>query len=84
MLSSLLPDKYSISVIKNIIVLFVLCCIKSTGFSNQKADEFEPNGKPIVLIFANFHNDFVSGGVLPAFDKTQSYLGYQYRFNAEW
>ncbi len=44
----------------------------------------EPQGKPVALIFSNFHTDYVDGSSQKAFEIQRAYLGYRYTFNSEW
>lgn len=57
--------------------------ILTTGFSQNSTDEFKPNGKPLALIFTNFHTASSDGETMPAFENTRAYLGYEYNFSNE-
>lgn len=58
--------------------------ILATGFSQNSTDEFKPNGKPLALIFTNFHTESSDGETMPEFEITRAYLGYEYNFSKEW
>lgn len=51
---------------------------------SQESGVFKSQGKPVALIFSNFHKDFSGGNKTSAFEITRAYLGYEYNFNAEW
>jgi hypothetical protein len=56
-----------------------------TTICGQKVpDNFTPSGKPLALLYPNFHTDFSEGNARPAFDITRAYLGYEYRFSRDW
>jgi len=57
--------------------------IFSVAFSQEKTDDFKPNGKPLALIFTNFNTEFVDGESLKKFEITRAYLGYEYNFSKE-
>ncbi len=65
-----------------LIVLLALSTLATT--SGQESTGVQPQGKPLSLIFSNFHKDFTDGNKFQAFEITRAYLGYQYTFNAEW
>lgn len=58
--------------------------IINVTFSQEKSEDFKPNGKPLALIFTNFHSDFTDGETLPFFEITRAYLGYEYNFSKQW
>ncbi|WP_346858954.1 hypothetical protein [uncultured Draconibacterium sp.] len=64
-------------------LLLAMLSIVSTSFSQNSTDEFEPNGKPLALIFTNFNTAFSDGETNPAFGITRAYLGYEYNFSKE-
>ena len=51
------------------------------GFTQESSNKFEPNGKPLALIFTNFHTASSNGETVPAFENTRAYLGYEYNFS---
>lgn len=51
------------------------------GFSQEKATEFKPSGKPFMKIFTNYHSSFSDGETTKAFELTRVYLGYDYSFS---
>ena len=70
---------------KKIAVLFLLIQgLFTMGYSQNTSEEFKPGGKPLALIFANFHSDFVDGETYPGYEITRAYLGYEYSFSKEW
>ncbi len=52
--------------------------------SQDKKEEFKPNGKPLALIFTNFHTSTTGGETTPEFENTRAYLGYEYNFSKQW
>jgi hypothetical protein len=68
---------------KSIFLLLALLSIVSTSFSQNSTDEFEPNGKPLALIFTNFHTTTSNGETNYEFENTRAYLGYEYNFSKE-
>jgi len=69
---------------KLIAVMFFLAGTIAIAFSQEKTTVFEPNGKPLALIFTNFNTASTDGEITPAFEITRAYLGYEYNFNPEW
>ena len=70
---------------KKIAVLFLLIQgVFTMGYSQDTTEEFKPGGKPLALIFANFHSDFIDGETYPAYEITRAYLGYEYNFSKTW
>lgn len=70
---------------KKIIVLTLLMqSILTAGTGQEKTTEFQPGGKPLALIFTNFHTTFIENNTLPAFEITRAYLGYEYDFSPLW
>jgi len=43
--------------------------------------DFKPSGKPIALIYTNFHASFTQNQTNLAFEVTRAYLGYEYNFS---
>jgi hypothetical protein len=69
---------------KKVSLLFLLVLgIAITGFSQESTEEFKPNGKPLALIFTNFHTASSDGETTPEFENTRAYLGYEYNFSKE-
>ena len=58
--------------------------IVAIGFSQISSEEFKPNGKPLALVFTNFHTATSDGETAPAFENTRAYLGYEYNFSESW
>ncbi len=50
-------------------------------FSQEKAEEIKPYGKPFMKIFSNYHTTFSDGETTKAFELTRAYLGYEYFFS---
>lgn len=70
---------------KKLIFLWLLIPgIISVAFSQEKTEEFKPNGKPLALIFTNFNTTFSDGVTTPSFEITRAYLGYEYHFSKQW
>lgn len=69
---------------KLILLWLIVPGIISVAFSQEKTEEFKPNGKPLALIFTNFHSDFTDGETMPSFEITRAYLGYEYNFSKQW
>ena len=70
---------------KNLLVFIFLIILTTKVLHSQTNDEtFTPDGKPLALIFSNFNTQFSDGNVMPAFDITRAYLGYEYNFTPEW
>lgn len=65
------------------LLLLLILGIVITGFSQEKTEEFKPNGKPLALIFTNFHTAFSDGESASEFENTRAYLGYEYNFSKE-
>lgn len=53
------------------------------AFGQEEANDFKPNGKPLALIFTNFHISTSDGNTKPEFENTRAYLGYEYNFSKE-
>src|SRR5690606_36032894 len=72
------------SIIKHILLFILL--VPATAFMafGQDSDPFKPKGKPVALIFSNFHKNFSGGSKSSAFEITRAYLGYEYTFSPEW
>lgn len=66
---------------KILLLLLLIPGIVAAGFSQNSTDEFKPNGKPLALIFTNFHTSTSDGETAPAFENTRAYLGYEYNFS---
>ena len=60
---------------KLIVLLLLLPGFVTKGFSQNSTDEFTPNGKPLALIFTNFHTSTSNGETMPEFEITRAYLG---------
>ena len=61
-----------------------LVLISITFMASSQNENFKPGGKPIVLVYSNFHSDFVDNEAIPAFEIQRAYLGYEYNFSNEW
>ena len=68
---------------KLFVFLLLVQGIVATGLS-QESNDFKPNGKPLALIFTNFHTSFTESSTMPAFEITRAYLGYEYNFSRDW
>jgi hypothetical protein len=66
---------------KLILLLFLFQGIITAAISQEDTDEFKPNGKPLALIFTNFHTSSSDGETMPEFENTRAYLGYEYNFS---
>ena len=62
-------------------LMLLMFGIITLGISQEKDTEFKPNGKPLALIFTNFHTASSDGETTPAFENTRAYLGYEYNFS---
>ena len=69
---------------KLIFFISILLTIYNPSYAQEEYDNFTPGGKPIALIFTNFHTDFSEGSSRAAFDLTRAYLGYEHHFSREW
>lgn len=65
------------------LLLLLVLGIAITGFSQEKTEEFKPNGKPLALIFADFNSAFNDGETSKSFNITRAYLGYEYNFSEQ-
>ena len=52
--------------------------------AQNETEEFKQNGKPIILVFSNFHTDFADGETHPEFEIKRAYLGYEHNFSENW
>lgn len=68
---------------RNIFVIVLITTI-TLAASGQESTVIKPQGKPLALIFSNFHNDYSDGNTFSAFEITRAYLGYEYTFSGEW
>ncbi len=50
-----------------LLLLLLLQSIVTIGFSQNSETEFKPNGKPLALIFTNYHTRFSDGETKPEF-----------------
>lgn len=73
----LLSFKKFFSVVLLVTALFI-------GASGQEKSGSESQGKPVALIFSNFHTNYTDGNSYKAFEIQRAYLGYGYTFNSEW
>ncbi len=69
---------------KLISVWLLISAIITIAYSQEKSEDFKPNGKPLALIFTNFNTAFSDGNSNPAFEITRAYLGYEYNFSKDW
>ncbi|MCF6356444.1 MAG: hypothetical protein L3J54_01440 [Draconibacterium sp.] len=70
--------------IKSVVLLFMMMSIFTTGFTQNLTNEFQPNGRPIALIFANFHTTFNDNETFSQFQIRRAYFGYEYNFSKNW
>ncbi|MEN8118523.1 MAG: hypothetical protein ABFS16_16185 [Bacteroidota bacterium] len=66
---------------RTFLLLLLVQGIITMGFSQNIFEEFNPNGKPLALIFTNFHTSSFDGETTPEFENTRAYLGYEYNFS---
>lgn len=66
---------------KTIFLLLALVGMTTTAFGQEPTEEFKPNGKPLALVFTNFHTATTDGTTTPEFENTRAYLGYEYNFS---
>ncbi|HPF50361.1 MAG TPA: hypothetical protein PK335_02245 [Draconibacterium sp.] len=69
---------------KTTVFTVLLLLVAGFAFSQEKTEEFKPNGKPLALIFTNFNTSFSDGESTKSFEITRAYLGYEYNFSPEW
>lgn len=69
---------------KSILLLLIMTGIFTTLFSQNSTDEFQPNGKPIALIFSNFRYTMEDDATRAQFQIRRAYLGYEYNFSPNW
>lgn len=55
--------------------------IMLAAFAQIEPTGFQPNGKPVALLFTNFHSTVNDGNSQSAFENTRAYLGYEYNFS---
>ena len=65
---------------KKLILLFLLFIMISVTGTTQDLS-FEPNGKPLLRIFSNYHSTFSEGERGSAFELQRVYLGYKHNFS---
>ncbi|MDX8338156.1 hypothetical protein SLH46_03105 [Draconibacterium sp. IB214405] len=65
------------------LLLLLVLGISIAAFSQEKTEEFKPNGKPLALIFTNFHTALSDGETASEFENTRAYLGYEYNFSED-
>ncbi len=53
------------------------------SIAQNEKQEFQPNGKPLILVFSNFHTNFTDGESSSAFEVQRAYLGYEHSFSEE-
>ncbi len=66
------------------LLFFLMTSIYISGASQNSSDEFQPNGKPLALIFSNFHTTFKDDQTFSQFQIRRAYLGYEYNFTKNW
>lgn len=65
-------------------LILILSGIFISGFSQDSSNEFKPNGKPLALIFSNFHTTITDSKTFSQFQIRRAYLGYEYNFSENW
>ena len=53
-------------------------------YSQNSTSDFKTNGKPLILIFSDFHTTFSGETTSPVFEITRAYLGYEHKFSNRW
>ncbi len=69
---------------KLVVLLFIMISIFATGVAQNSTNEFQPNGKPLALVFSNFHTTITDNETFSQFQIRRAYLGYQYNFSENW
>lgn len=69
---------------KLVLLIFIMTSIFASGFSQSSTDQFKPHGKPLALIFSNFHTTFKDNENFSQFQIRRAYLGYEYNFSENW
>ena len=69
---------------KSVLLIFMMTSIFASGFSQNSTDQFKSHGKPIALIFSNFHTTFNDNKSFSQFQNRRAYLGYEYNFSKNW
>ncbi len=63
------------------IVLSMIFFTQIAGWTQERVEDFKPNGKPILRIYSNFHATHSDGETDKAFELTRVYLGYEHFFS---
>ncbi|MBT3207845.1 MAG: hypothetical protein HN704_08745 [Bacteroidetes bacterium] len=66
---------------KKLFTTLSIVLLFSSIFSQEKADEFKPSGKPFIKVFTNYHHSFYDGDGHSAFEVQRAYLGYAYKLS---
>jgi len=61
--------------------LLTLVFISFSMLIKAQIEDFEPNGKPQLRIYSNYHTTLSGGEATNAFQLTRVYLGYQHNFS---
>lgn len=61
--------------------IFIMILLIAIMAKSQTANEFKPDGRPVMRIYSNFHTDFSSDESFSSFELTRLYLGYEYAFS---
>ncbi len=69
---------------RKLVVVVLLVTVSVTYTLSQETSASAPQGKPVALIFSNFHTSYINGESYKAFEIQRAYLGYRYTFNDEW
>jgi hypothetical protein len=69
---------------KIIVFISFLVSVHGPVIGQNEEESFTPGGKPLALLFPNFHTHFSEGNARPAFDIKRAYLGYEYHFSPNW
>ena len=70
---------------KKLVLLFLIMTgFYASSFSQNSTEEFKSHGKPLALIFSNFHTTFKDDKAFSQFQIRRAYLGYEYNFTKNW
>lgn len=61
--------------------LFLFCIFSVSSTLSAQESAFTPSGKPILTLFANYHNTIIDKKNSNYFEIGRAYLGYDYRFS---
>lgn len=61
--------------------LFLFCIFSLTSILSAQENVFTPSGKPILTLFANYHNTIIDKKNSNYLEIGRAYLGYDYKFS---